>query len=227
MVRTSSVYKATSEQLSILDIFRKPPTRKTKRASTMSTDEQIATPSDLAAMVVALSDDMKTILDWIKTQSAAPSAMRWRRAVGSQELLLQRRHSLTWWKATLQTSANEEFTWSQFKQLICQKFYPMGYEEKRWKRWHVLRQRRDQTVQDYPTDFRRQALGLGISLDDPQELEEGGGRSAKAKAKVLLQALRVRLRVPLPRRSLRRVRFLLAVTNNFLIVDADVTIEGF
>nr|CAD1831488.1 unnamed protein product [Ananas comosus var. bracteatus] len=75
MVRTRSVYKATGEQLSVLDIFRKPPTRKTNSASTMSADEQIATPSDLAAMVDVLSDDMKTVLDWIKTQSAAPSAM--------------------------------------------------------------------------------------------------------------------------------------------------------
>nr|CAD1816987.1 unnamed protein product [Ananas comosus var. bracteatus] len=222
MVRTRSIYKATGEQLSVLDIFRKPPTRETKSASTMSADEQIATPSDLAAKVAALSDDMKTVLDWIKTQSAAPSEYRWRRAVGSQELLLQRSkpfkveakieipnydgvvdaekldawldqletyfdlynysnaekvtfaklklvgHALTWWKATLQTTANEECTWSQFKRLIRREFYPMGYEEERWKRWHVLRQRRDQTMQDYTTDFRRQALALGISLDDPQ-----------------------------------------------------------
>nr|CAD1820303.1 unnamed protein product [Ananas comosus var. bracteatus] len=81
MVRTRRVYKATGEQLSILDIFRKPSTRKTKSTSIMSADEQITTPSDLAAKVAMLSDDMKTILDWIKTQSAAPSAMRWRRAV--------------------------------------------------------------------------------------------------------------------------------------------------
>nr|CAD1824901.1 unnamed protein product [Ananas comosus var. bracteatus] len=32
----------------------------------------------------------------------------------------------------------------------------------------VLRQRHDQTVQDYTTDFWRQALALGISLNDPQ-----------------------------------------------------------
>nr|CAD1842466.1 unnamed protein product [Ananas comosus var. bracteatus] len=75
MVRTRSVYKATGKQLSVLNIFRKPPMKKTKSASTMSADEQIATPSNLTAKVVALSDDMKTVLDWIKTQSAAPSAM--------------------------------------------------------------------------------------------------------------------------------------------------------
>nr|CAD1831224.1 unnamed protein product [Ananas comosus var. bracteatus] len=44
----------------------------------------------------------------------------------------------------------------------------MGYEEERWKRWYVLRQRCDQTVQDYTTNSRRQALALGISLYDPQ-----------------------------------------------------------
>nr|CAD1837548.1 unnamed protein product [Ananas comosus var. bracteatus] len=75
MVRTKSVYKAAGEQLSVLDIFRKPSTRRTKSASTMSADERIATPSDLATKVAALSDDMKTVLNWIRTQSAAPSAM--------------------------------------------------------------------------------------------------------------------------------------------------------
>nr|CAD1835777.1 unnamed protein product [Ananas comosus var. bracteatus] len=75
MVRTRSVYKATDEQLSVLDIFRKPSTRKMMSASTMSTDKQIATPSDLATKVATLSDDMKTILDWIKTQSTTPSTM--------------------------------------------------------------------------------------------------------------------------------------------------------
>nr|CAD1817789.1 unnamed protein product [Ananas comosus var. bracteatus] len=75
MVRTRSIYKAIDEQLSVFDIFGQPPMRKTKSASTMFADEQIATPSDLAAKVAALSDDMKTILDWIKIQSAAPSAM--------------------------------------------------------------------------------------------------------------------------------------------------------
>nr|CAD1839449.1 unnamed protein product [Ananas comosus var. bracteatus] len=257
MVRTRNVYKAIGEQLSALDIFRKPPTRKTKSASTMSADEQIATPSDLAAKVAVLSDDMKTVLDWIKTQFAAPSAMlveksgrltgtpppnarvtpmkgtaedtshvrdnddfdddgsiapsiaegrsklfkveakikipNYNGVVDAEKLdawldqletyfdlyncsntekvtfakLKLVGHALTWWKANLQTSANEEFTWSQFKRLIHRDFYPMGYEEEQWKCWHVLCQRRDQTVQDYTTDFRRQALALGISLDDP------------------------------------------------------------
>nr|CAD1835516.1 unnamed protein product [Ananas comosus var. bracteatus] len=204
MVRTRSIYKAIGEQLSVLDIFLKPPTRKTKSASTMSADEQIATPSDLAAKVAALSDDMKTVLDWIKTQSAAPSAIPVEKSgrlagtlppktrvtpmkgtaedtsgvrddddsdddgsialsvaegrskpfkveakieipnydgvVDAEKLdawldqletyfdlynysnaekvtfakLKLVGHALTWWKATLQTTVNEEFTWSQF-----------------------------------------------------------------------------------------------------------------
>nr|CAD1835523.1 unnamed protein product [Ananas comosus var. bracteatus] len=75
MARTKSIYRAIGEQLSILDIFFRLPTMKAKSAPTISADEQIAMLSDLATKVVALSDDMKTILDWIKAQSAAPSAM--------------------------------------------------------------------------------------------------------------------------------------------------------
>nr|CAD1817848.1 unnamed protein product [Ananas comosus var. bracteatus] len=75
MVRTKSIYKSTGEQLSVLDIFRKPPMRKTKSVPTMSADEKIAMPFDLVAKVAALSDGMKTVLDWIKVQSVAPSAM--------------------------------------------------------------------------------------------------------------------------------------------------------
>ena len=41
----------------------------------MSIDEQTAKPSDLIAKVTALSDNMKTVLDWIKIQSATQSTM--------------------------------------------------------------------------------------------------------------------------------------------------------
>lgn len=68
---------------------------------------------------------------------------------------------------------------------------------------------------------------LSLILLFVKELEEGNGGSAKAKAEVLLQALRGCLRAPPPRRSLRRVRFLLAVADDFLVIDVDVTIEGF
>lgn len=44
----------------------------------------------------------------------------------------------------------------------------MGYQEEWWKSSHVLCQRHDQSVQDYTTDFRHQALVLGISFDDLQ-----------------------------------------------------------
>lgn len=61
MIGTRSVYKANGEKLSVLDNFRRPSTRKTK--STMSANEQAAMPSDLAAQVAALFDDMKTVFD--------------------------------------------------------------------------------------------------------------------------------------------------------------------
>lgn len=46
-----------------------------KRTPATSTDEQTTTPSDLATKVAGLFDDMKTVLDWIKAQFAAPSEM--------------------------------------------------------------------------------------------------------------------------------------------------------
>nr|CAD1827286.1 unnamed protein product [Ananas comosus var. bracteatus] len=216
--RIRSVYKATSEQLSVLDIFCKPPTRKTKSTPTMSADEQIVTPSDLAAKITALSNDMKTVLDWIKAQSAAQSAMPVEKSGRLAET--PRKARVTSVKGAVEDTLGvrdddnsdddgsiapsvAEMRLKPFKveakieipnydgivdaekldawldQLemyfdlynysnALKEFCPIGYEEERWKRWHVLRQRHDQTVQDYTTDFRRQALALGISLDDPQ-----------------------------------------------------------
>ena len=47
-----------------------------------------------------------------------------------------------------------------------EQFYPVGYDEERWRKWLYLRQRSEQGVQEYTTEFRRRALVLGIPLDD-------------------------------------------------------------
>ena len=60
-------------------------------------------------------------------------------------------HALTWWKSFLASHPDEEVSWENFTQLIRKEFYPMGFEEDRWSLWHSLRQRRDQSVQDYTT----------------------------------------------------------------------------
>jgi Retrotransposon gag protein len=61
-------------------------------------------------------------------------------------------------------------SWEKFTLLIRKEFYPMGFKEDRWSRWHSLRQRRDQSVQDYTTEFRRLAISLGVSLNESSAL---------------------------------------------------------
>nr|GFB64478.1 hypothetical protein [Tanacetum cinerariifolium] len=71
-------------------------------------------------------------------------------------------HALAWWNSMLKR-LSEEVTWKVFTSLLQQEFYSMRYSQDRWTRWHNLRQRRRQTIQDYTTDFRRLAVALGIS----------------------------------------------------------------
>ncbi|GJT11122.1 hypothetical protein Tco_0858164 [Tanacetum coccineum] len=72
-------------------------------------------------------------------------------------------HALAWWNAQLKMTRDEEITWNEFKRLLRQEYYPMGYSQDRWSRWHNLRQQRGQSVQEYTTEFRRLAVMLGIS----------------------------------------------------------------
>nr|CAD1818255.1 unnamed protein product [Ananas comosus var. bracteatus] len=182
-----------------------------KRAFIMSADKQITTPSDLVAKVVVLSDDMKTILNWIKTQSAASSAMPVEKSsqlIGtpppkahvtpiksvaedissarddndsdddesialslakgrSQPFKVEAKieipnydgiintEKLDAWLDQLETYF-DLYNYSNAEK----KFYSLRYEKERWKLWHVLCQRCDQTMQDYTTDFWRQAWRL-------------------------------------------------------------------
>ncbi|GJR36909.1 hypothetical protein Tco_1212593 [Tanacetum coccineum] len=71
-------------------------------------------------------------------------------------------HALAWWNAQLKMT-RDRITWNEFKRLLRQEYYPMGYSQDRWSRWHNLRQQRGQSVQEYTTEFRRLAVMLGIS----------------------------------------------------------------
>ncbi|XP_038973019.1 uncharacterized protein LOC120105044 [Phoenix dactylifera] len=75
-------------------------------------------------------------------------------------------HALAWWNSYLKDNSDKEVTWGEFSRLLRQEFYPMGYSQDRWFRWHNLKQRHNQTVQEYTTEFRRLAVTLGISLDN-------------------------------------------------------------
>ncbi|GJU26154.1 RNA-directed DNA polymerase, eukaryota [Tanacetum coccineum] len=47
-------------------------------------------------------------------------------------------HALAWWNAQLKMTRDEEITWNEFKRLLRQEYYPMGYSQDRWSRWHNL-----------------------------------------------------------------------------------------
>ncbi|GJR84020.1 RNA-directed DNA polymerase, eukaryota, reverse transcriptase zinc-binding domain protein [Tanacetum coccineum] len=47
--------------------------------------------------------------------------------------------------AQLKMTREEEITWKEFKRLLHQEYYPMGYSQDRWSRWHNHRQQRGQS----------------------------------------------------------------------------------
>ncbi|MEX5618406.1 hypothetical protein ABFV55_27385, partial [Pseudomonas syringae] len=54
----------------------------------------------------------------------------------------------------------------EFKRVLRVTFYPVGYLEERWFKWYSLKQQYNQSVQEYTSDFRNQALVLDLRLDD-------------------------------------------------------------
>jgi hypothetical protein len=56
--------------------------------------------------------------------------------------------------------------WKDFKELLKSQFYLIGYEEEQLMKWQYLWQEQGQGVQEYTFEFRRQAIRLGISLED-------------------------------------------------------------
>jgi hypothetical protein len=69
--------------------------------------------------------------------------------------------------------------WEDLETLIKFQFYPIGYVEDQWIRWHYLRKRQGQSIQEYTTEFRKMAIMLGISPKNPYVLLKylGGLRS--------------------------------------------------
>ena len=75
------------------------------------------------------------------------------------------KHALTWWKS-YKRQANRAKSWKEFKRVLRVTFYPVGYLEERWFKWYSLKQQYNQSVQEYTSDFRNQALVLDLRLDD-------------------------------------------------------------
>ena len=57
-------------------------------------------------------------------------------------------------------------SWNKFKELLRKQFYPVGFLEERWYKWYGLRQRVNQTVQEYTTEFQQQAMVLNIMTEE-------------------------------------------------------------
>lgn len=83
-------------------------------------------------------------------------------------------HALTWWESHMETLRLEEeplvAEWEDFKTIINSYFYPIGYVEDQWIRWHYFRQNLGQSLQEYTTEFKKMAIMLGISPKNPNVL---------------------------------------------------------
>ncbi|XP_026451466.1 uncharacterized protein LOC113351745 [Papaver somniferum] len=84
-------------------------------------------------------------------------------------------HASTWWKAYKKRYDTEHMTWQQFKELMKKHFYPMGYLDERWYKWQHLRQRYQQSVQDYTTKFYNQALALDVDITSDETFRKYKG----------------------------------------------------
>jgi hypothetical protein len=80
-------------------------------------------------------------------------------------------HALLWWESYVDALRIGKkpmvMKWEDFKALLKSQFYPIGYEEEQLMKWQYLLQEQGQGVQEYTYEFRRQAIWLGISLEEP------------------------------------------------------------
>jgi len=75
-------------------------------------------------------------------------------------------HALSWWKSYRKHHDGKAVSWKKFKELLKKQFYPVGFLEERWFKWFGLRQKFNQSVQDYTTEFQNQAMALDIALKE-------------------------------------------------------------
>jgi hypothetical protein len=80
-------------------------------------------------------------------------------------------HDLLWWESYVDALriGNKPIVTKReaFKALLKSQFYPIGYEEEQLMKRQYLWQEQGQGVQEYTFEFRRQAIQLGISLEEP------------------------------------------------------------
>ena len=74
-------------------------------------------------------------------------------------------HALTWWKSYCKQE-KKAVSWNKFNELLRKQFYPVGFLEERWYKWYGLRQRFNQTIQEYTTEFQQQAMVFNITTEE-------------------------------------------------------------
>ena len=56
--------------------------------------------------------------------------------------------------------------WEDFNLLLKSHFYPIGYEEEKLIKWKYIWQEWGQGVKEYTYEFRKQAIRMGLSLEE-------------------------------------------------------------
>lgn len=82
--------------------------------------------------------------------------------------------ALVWWEAYLDsiTSFNEQLVirWSSFKELLGDRFYPLGHHQKNTIEWFDFKKTKGKCVQEYTTKFKKRAILLGVTLKTNESL---------------------------------------------------------
>ncbi|ONK76185.1 uncharacterized protein A4U43_C03F24840 [Asparagus officinalis] len=61
-------------------------------------------------------------------------------------------HMLMWCKPYCKQE-KKAVSWNKFKELLRKQFYPVGFLKEHWYKWYSLRQRVNQTIQEYTMEF--------------------------------------------------------------------------
>jgi hypothetical protein len=81
--------------------------------------------------------------------------------------------ALVWWERKLEEISkcgNLLSSWSEFKSVIRNQFYPLGYLHKAMMEWKTLEKNKGQTIQSFMEEFRKKYISLNIPLDSYETL---------------------------------------------------------
>ncbi|OMO52468.1 Retrotransposon gag protein [Corchorus olitorius] len=125
--------------------------------------------SKLESMMGLLKQSMQVrdVVEPAKAESAAQS-------MAKQRVIEIPIYDVTWWESYNSGLEAEGMppirTWPEFTAAIKNQFYPLGYEKELRGKWQFLRQKKGQTVQEYTTEFRKQAMLIGVNLRGAETL---------------------------------------------------------